>query len=47
VKIEPGHQLATNGPFRLVRHPIYLGVDLMVLGTALWIPARLAALWMS
>ena len=40
-KIEPGHQLATDGPFRLVRHPIYLGVDLMVLGTALWIPARL------
>ena len=40
-KIEPGHELATDGPFRLVRHPIYLGVDLMALGTALWIPARL------
>jgi protein-S-isoprenylcysteine O-methyltransferase Ste14 len=38
-KIEPGHQLATRGPFRLVRHPIYAGIDLLALGTALWIPA--------
>ena len=37
-KIEPGHQLAIRGPFRLVRHPIYTGCDLLALGTALWIP---------
>jgi protein-S-isoprenylcysteine O-methyltransferase Ste14 len=37
-KVEPGHQLATRGAFRLVRHPIYTGVDLLALGTALWIP---------
>jgi protein-S-isoprenylcysteine O-methyltransferase Ste14 len=37
-KIEPGHRLATRGPFRLVRHPIYTGCDLLALGMALWIP---------
>ena len=33
-----GHQLATGGPFALVRHPIYLALDLLALGTALWTP---------
>lgn len=37
-KIEPGHQLATRGPFGLVRHPIYAGCDLLALGTAIWVP---------
>lgn len=37
-KLEPGHQLATDGPFRLLRHPIYMALNLLALGTALWAP---------
>jgi protein-S-isoprenylcysteine O-methyltransferase Ste14 len=37
-RIEPGHQLCTTGPFRLVRHPIYVSFDLLALGTFLWVP---------
>jgi len=40
-ELDPGHQLATAGPFRWVRHPIYAGLDLLALGTALWIPTPL------
>ncbi len=31
----PGSTLRTGGPFRLVRHPIYTGIDLLALGLAL------------
>lgn len=37
-KLEEGHQLATGGPFRFVRHPIYVGLNLLALGTAFWVP---------
>lgn len=37
-KVDAGHELATGGPFRLVRHPIYLGLNLLALGTAIWVP---------
>jgi len=37
-KLEEGHQLATEGPFRLLRHPIYMGLNLLSLGTAIWVP---------
>lgn len=37
-KLEQGHQLATGGPFRLLRHPLYMGLDLLALGTAIWVP---------
>lgn len=40
-QIDSGHELATGGPFRFVRHPIYTGLDLLGLGTALWIPTPL------
>jgi protein-S-isoprenylcysteine O-methyltransferase Ste14 len=36
-ELAAGHQLATGGPFRFVRHPIYAGLDLLALGTAVWI----------
>jgi protein-S-isoprenylcysteine O-methyltransferase Ste14 len=29
------HELVTNGPYHLVRHPIYMGIVLALLGTAL------------
>lgn len=37
-KLDSGHRLCTRGPYRLVRHPIYLACDLLALGTFLWIP---------
>ena len=38
-RIEEGHQLCTQGPFRLIRHPIYASMDLLALGTLLWAPS--------
>ncbi len=37
-KVDAGHELATGGPFRLVRHPIYLGLTLLAIGSAIWVP---------
>jgi protein-S-isoprenylcysteine O-methyltransferase Ste14 len=37
-RLDQGHELATEGPFRLMRHPIYMGLNLLALGTAIWIP---------
>jgi protein-S-isoprenylcysteine O-methyltransferase Ste14 len=39
--LDKGHQLATDGPFRIVRHPIYMGLNLLALGTALWVPTAI------
>ncbi len=39
--LDAGHQLATGGPYALVRHPIYAGMNLLALGTAIWIPGVL------
>ena len=36
--VDVGHELATGGPFRLLRHPIYMALNLLALGSALWIP---------
>src|SRR5260221_242671 len=44
-KLDEGHRLATGGPFRFVRHPIYMGLNLLALGTAVWIPTGI--LWAS
>jgi protein-S-isoprenylcysteine O-methyltransferase Ste14 len=38
-KLDEGHQLATGGPFRFVRHPIYAGLNLLALGSAIWVPS--------
>ena len=48
--LDAGHELCTEGPFRWVRHPLYLAFGLLGLGSALWIhtPAQwaiAAALW--
>jgi protein-S-isoprenylcysteine O-methyltransferase Ste14 len=40
-KLEKGHQLAIGGPFRTLRHPIYMGLNLLALGTAFWVPTTL------
>jgi len=35
VTVKKGHQLIRSGPYALVRHPIYSGILLAVLGTAI------------
>lgn len=40
-QLDSGHELATGGPFHYVRHPIYLGLDLLAIGTALWVPTAI------
>ncbi len=35
VTVKENHELTTRGPYRLVRHPIYSGLLLAVLGTAI------------
>jgi protein-S-isoprenylcysteine O-methyltransferase Ste14 len=35
VSIKKDHQLITNGPYALVRHPIYTGVLLALVGSAM------------
>ena len=37
-KLDSGHQLATGGPYQFLRHPIYMGLNLLAIGTALWVP---------
>jgi len=43
-RLDAGHRLATGGPFRFVRHPIYAALDLLALGTTLWVPTPLTIL---
>ncbi len=40
-QLDAGHELATGGPYALVRHPIYAGMNLLALGTAVWVPTLL------
>ncbi len=40
-ELDVGHELATGGPFALVRHPIYAGINLLALGTVLWVPTSI------
>lgn len=44
-QLDAGHQLATGGPFRWLRHPIYMGLNLLALGSALWVPAPV--MWLA
>lgn len=39
--IEVGHELCREGPFRVIRNPIYLACDLLALGTIYWAPVWL------
>ena len=35
IKIQPGHQVVTSGPYRYVRHPSYTGIALVLAGIAI------------
>jgi protein-S-isoprenylcysteine O-methyltransferase Ste14 len=35
VAIQPGHELVTDGPYRFIRHPSYLGAIILMVGWAL------------
>jgi protein-S-isoprenylcysteine O-methyltransferase Ste14 len=37
VTFKKGHQLISTGPYALVRHPIYIAVLLMIVGTMIFI----------
>ena len=37
-KLDANHRLCTQGPYGLLRHPIYMACDLLAIGTFLWIP---------
>lgn len=56
ITVKDGHELVQSGPYRRIRHPIYTGVLLMILGTGLAagqvhgllaFPLALAALWLK
>lgn len=34
--LDEGHQLCTTGPYAWVRHPIYVAIDLVGVGSVLW-----------
>src|SRR5579864_9250666 len=42
VTVKEGHTLITKGPYRFVRHPIYTGMLLALIGTALAVGAAYA-----
>ncbi|MEO5800415.1 MAG: isoprenylcysteine carboxylmethyltransferase family protein [Gemmatimonadales bacterium] len=44
-KLDAGHQLATGGPFHYLRHPLYMGLNLLALGSAIWVPTN--TLWIA
>lgn len=37
-QLDAGHRLATAGPFRYLRHPIYMGLNLLAIGSAISVP---------
>ena len=43
--VDETHELATGGPFRMIRHPIYMGLNLLALGSAIWVPS--AIVWLG
>ncbi len=37
-ELDAGHQLCTTGPYAIVRHPMYMALDLLAVGSAIWVP---------
>jgi protein-S-isoprenylcysteine O-methyltransferase Ste14 len=47
IKPQEGQVVVTTGPYRVVRHPIYFGGVLVMLGESLWLGSNLALIVMS
>ena len=47
IRAQEGQVAVTNGPYRFVRHPIYFGGVLVMLGESLWLGSNLALIAMS
>lgn len=45
VAIQENHQLIKSGPYKIIRHPIYSGVLVLMLGTSIIIGSWLAFIW--
>ena len=46
IKAQDGQVAVTNGPYRFVRHPIYFGGVLVMVGESLWMGSNLALIAM-
>jgi protein-S-isoprenylcysteine O-methyltransferase Ste14 len=46
IRAQEGQVAVTNGPYRFVRHPIYFGGVLVMLGESLWLGSNLALIAM-
>jgi len=46
IRAQEGQVVVTNGPYRFVRHPIYLGGMLVMVGESLWLGSNLALIAM-
>jgi protein-S-isoprenylcysteine O-methyltransferase Ste14 len=44
IRVQEQQVVVTGGPYEYVRHPMYLGVVAVMLGTTLWLQSYLAAL---
>ena len=47
IRAQEGQVAVTNGPYRFVRHPIYFGGVLVMVGESLWLGSNLALIAMS
>lgn len=47
VVLKENHELITRGPYAYVRHPIYTGLLMMVLGTVLYFGQVAGLLWLA
>ena len=39
--VDAGHELCTTGPYGFVRHPMYLAINLLAVGSTVWVPVPL------
>lgn len=45
--VKEGHELVTSGPYHYVRHPIYTGILLAMLGSVLLVSTIFAVVWIT